>query len=193
MATMDPEAISAMVVVSAPPYFPAQARTIQRQFTEATLSEQDLEQMSRRHAAGERQVQELFANARALAESYDDVNFTPPFLPRSRPNADCLRRSRPALSGVARLRAAPGHSRFAFVGGAKRRTRTGLRTVGGTVRVDGVCVSAWRVGQRAPSGHEWPLARQSATKARRRCVRYRPCQPQTKRSERRAGRPGSRR
>jgi pimeloyl-ACP methyl ester carboxylesterase len=82
MATMDPDAISAMVVVSAPPYFPAQTRIIQRQFSEASLSQQDLEQMSRRHAGGERQIKELFAHGRGFAERYDDVNFTPPYLSR---------------------------------------------------------------------------------------------------------------
>jgi pimeloyl-ACP methyl ester carboxylesterase len=36
--------------------------------------------MRQRHVYGEEQIQRLFAHARRFAESYDDVNFTPPYL-----------------------------------------------------------------------------------------------------------------
>jgi pimeloyl-ACP methyl ester carboxylesterase len=36
--------------------------------------------MRKRHAYGERQVQALLVHARALADGYEDVNFTPPLL-----------------------------------------------------------------------------------------------------------------
>jgi pimeloyl-ACP methyl ester carboxylesterase len=72
--------VESMVLVSAPPYFPEQARAIQRQASEAMLSEAELELMRARHRGGERQVQQLFAQSRAFADSYDDVNFTPPHL-----------------------------------------------------------------------------------------------------------------
>lgn len=80
MATLQPEAIEAMVVVSAPPYFPAQARTLQRQLSEAMLGEREMDRMRRCHTQGEAQIQQLFAYGRAMADSYDDVNFTPPYL-----------------------------------------------------------------------------------------------------------------
>lgn len=80
MATIDPDAISAMVVVSAPPYFPAEARGFMKQFSEATLGAAEMERMRKRHARGDAQLQQLFAMARGFADSYDDVSFTQPHL-----------------------------------------------------------------------------------------------------------------
>ena len=80
MATGDPDAISAMVVVSAPPYFPAEARGFMKQFSEATLGAAEMERMRQRHKRGDAQLQQLFAMARGFADSYDDVSFTQPHL-----------------------------------------------------------------------------------------------------------------
>lgn len=80
VATADPSAIESMVLVSAPPYFPAQCRAIQRQFSEAMLGEAEMTRMRARHVHGERQIQQLFASVRSMSETYDDVNFTPPLL-----------------------------------------------------------------------------------------------------------------
>ena len=80
MATAEPSAIASMVIVSAPPYFPEQARAIQRHATEAMFSKTDMDLMRKRHTQGEGQIQQLFAQSRAFAETYDDVNFTPPYL-----------------------------------------------------------------------------------------------------------------
>jgi pimeloyl-ACP methyl ester carboxylesterase len=81
MATAAPASIESMVIVSAPPYFPDQARAFQRQFSPDSLAEADLESMRQRHAEPG-QLDRLFAEARAFADSYDDVNFTPPLLGR---------------------------------------------------------------------------------------------------------------
>jgi pimeloyl-ACP methyl ester carboxylesterase len=80
MATAEPRSITSMVIVSAPPYFPAQTRSIQRQTSESMFSDAEMDQMRKRHEHGENQIQWLFAQSRALAETYDDVNFTPPYL-----------------------------------------------------------------------------------------------------------------
>lgn len=80
MATMEPAGIEAMVLVSAPPYFPPEARRIQRQFSEEMVGPADMERLRRCHVGGERQIAQLFAIARGFADSYDDVNFTPPLL-----------------------------------------------------------------------------------------------------------------
>jgi pimeloyl-ACP methyl ester carboxylesterase len=80
MATMEPSSVSAMVLVSAPPYFPAQARALQRQTSEAMFSDIEMDLMRRRHRRGEQQIKQLFAHSRAFADDYDDVNFTPPRL-----------------------------------------------------------------------------------------------------------------
>jgi pimeloyl-ACP methyl ester carboxylesterase len=80
MATADPGLIESMVIVSAPPYFPPEARAIQRTFSEASLGPEEAARLRERHTQGEAQIQQLFAIARGFAESYDDVNFTPPYL-----------------------------------------------------------------------------------------------------------------
>ena len=72
--------IESMVIVSAPPYFPAQARALQRQTSESMFGEVEMDLMRRRHRHGDAQLQQLLAHSRALADSYDDVNFTPPYL-----------------------------------------------------------------------------------------------------------------
>jgi pimeloyl-ACP methyl ester carboxylesterase len=79
-ATGDPSCIESMVVVSAPPYFPPEARAIMRQYSEATVGAAEMERMRARHTRGAAQVQELIDMARGFADSYDDVNFTPPQL-----------------------------------------------------------------------------------------------------------------
>jgi pimeloyl-ACP methyl ester carboxylesterase len=80
IATLRPTLVEAMVLVSAPPYFPDQARAIQRQASEAMFGSTELELMRQRHARGQEQLEQLLAQARAFADSYDDVNFTPPLL-----------------------------------------------------------------------------------------------------------------
>ncbi len=80
MATAAPMSIQSMVLISAPPYFPAQARAIQRQFSAAMLGEIAMDQMRKRHRHGEAQLQQLIDHARAFADNYDDVAFTPPQL-----------------------------------------------------------------------------------------------------------------
>jgi pimeloyl-ACP methyl ester carboxylesterase len=80
MATAEPSSIESMVVVSAPPYFPAEARLIQRQFSESMLGDQEMARMRQRHKHGESQIRQLFAMVHTFADTYDDVNFTPPYL-----------------------------------------------------------------------------------------------------------------
>lgn len=75
MATLQPERVSAMVVVSAPAAFPEQARAIQRIFSEAMLSDAERARMRQRHQR-EGQLDTLFTQVRAMADS-DDPNFTP--------------------------------------------------------------------------------------------------------------------
>lgn len=87
LATAAPGRIASMVLVSAPPYFPEQARAFQRQFSPATLGAADVALMRERHPRPG-QIDWLFAQARAFADSYDDVNFTPALL--SRVTADAL-------------------------------------------------------------------------------------------------------
>jgi pimeloyl-ACP methyl ester carboxylesterase len=77
LATAQPRSIESMVVVSAPPYFPEQARVIMRQFSPSAIGDAEMAAMRRRHTHGEPQIEQLFAMVRGFADSYDDVNFTP--------------------------------------------------------------------------------------------------------------------
>jgi pimeloyl-ACP methyl ester carboxylesterase len=83
MATLQPDRIEAMVVVSATMYFPEQARTIMRQIRAAERqSVQAWETMRKSHRLGDEQIAALWEWTRGLQDSYDDMNFTPPFLSR---------------------------------------------------------------------------------------------------------------
>ena len=79
LATQQPERVEAMVLVSATSYFPAQARPIMRQYPNS-LTEQDWEMMRRHHPGGDAQIKALLASTASFADSYDDMNFTPPYL-----------------------------------------------------------------------------------------------------------------
>jgi pimeloyl-ACP methyl ester carboxylesterase len=68
-----------MVLVSATPYFPAQARPLMSQYSDA-LAEQQWEILRRRHPGGDEQIQALLGSTKSFATSYDDLNFTPPLL-----------------------------------------------------------------------------------------------------------------
>jgi pimeloyl-ACP methyl ester carboxylesterase len=81
IATRHPQRVKAMVLVSATPYFPAQARPIMRAFPD-NVSEEHREYMRRSHPGGEDQINAILASTRAFADSYDDLNFTPPVLSR---------------------------------------------------------------------------------------------------------------
>ena len=79
LAARQPERVKAMVLVSATSYFPAQARPLMRQYPD-NISQQDLENMRKRHPGGDEQIKALLASTRSFADSYDDMNFTPPYL-----------------------------------------------------------------------------------------------------------------
>jgi pimeloyl-ACP methyl ester carboxylesterase len=82
MATLQPDRIEAMVLVSAAMYFPEQARRIMRQVPVEKQSSKDWEAMRKRHKLGDEQIVALWEWQRAMKDSYDDMNFTPPSLAR---------------------------------------------------------------------------------------------------------------
>jgi pimeloyl-ACP methyl ester carboxylesterase len=79
MATMRPEGIDAMVLVSATPYYPTQARPIMRRYR-SSLPESQWEILRRRHPGGDAQIDAILASTEGFADSYDDMTFTPPHL-----------------------------------------------------------------------------------------------------------------
>jgi len=80
MASSVPASISSMVVISAPPYFPEQARAAQRQMSPAALGEAGMARMRERHPGGELQLHQLFEIVHRMADDVEDVNFTLPML-----------------------------------------------------------------------------------------------------------------
>jgi pimeloyl-ACP methyl ester carboxylesterase len=80
MATQQPDRVATMVLVSAAPYFPAQARAIMSQFTVENLTDDEWQVLRRRHKHGDDQIRALWAQGNAFKDSYDDMNFTAPYL-----------------------------------------------------------------------------------------------------------------
>lgn len=79
MATKQPDRVQAMVLVSATPYFPAQARQIMREYSQ-NLPDSEWARLRKSHAGGDSQINAILASTTAFADTYDDMNFTPPLL-----------------------------------------------------------------------------------------------------------------
>jgi pimeloyl-ACP methyl ester carboxylesterase len=80
MATQQPGRIEAMVLVSATPYFPAQARAAMAQLSVDAFSDADWAMQRQRHVQGDDQIRMLFEQMRGLKDRHDDMAFTPPLL-----------------------------------------------------------------------------------------------------------------
>jgi pimeloyl-ACP methyl ester carboxylesterase len=80
VATQQPTRVEAMVLVSATPYFPKQARAIMRQVSPDNRTEAEWQQMRQWHKHGDEQIRALWRMSNAFKDSYDDMNFTPPYL-----------------------------------------------------------------------------------------------------------------
>lgn len=80
MAAQQPNRISSMVLVSATPYFPQQARDIMGAMALEKKTKEEWEQMRQWHQQGDEQIIALWQQALAFKDSYDDMNFTPPYL-----------------------------------------------------------------------------------------------------------------
>ena len=80
VATQQPGRVEAMVLVSATPYFPQQARTIMGQLTPENRSDAEWQQMRQWHKHGDEQIRAIWRQMNALKDSYDDMSFTPPYL-----------------------------------------------------------------------------------------------------------------
>ena len=76
MATKQPKRIAAMVLVSATPYFPEQARNVMRHYAELLPSEARVH-LRQIHSGGEAQVEALLASATGFADDKDDLKFRP--------------------------------------------------------------------------------------------------------------------
>jgi pimeloyl-ACP methyl ester carboxylesterase len=80
MATLQPSRVQAMVLVSAPPYFPPEAKAIQRRYSEAMIPEKQRAAIRAFHPRGDAQIQALIEQTRQMAVNDEDVMFTPAVL-----------------------------------------------------------------------------------------------------------------
>lgn len=80
MSTGQPDRIEAQVLVSAAPYFPTEARAIMATFTAESRSEEEWVFFRERHKYGDEQILTLLAQGSGFKDSFDDMNFTPPYL-----------------------------------------------------------------------------------------------------------------
>lgn len=79
MATSRPDAVEAMVIVSATPRFPDQLRAAASQFTPdalARLGDGERDALKACHVHGDNQIAALYEMTRRFATSYDDMAFT---------------------------------------------------------------------------------------------------------------------
>ncbi|TDQ09758.1 alpha/beta fold hydrolase [Pedobacter metabolipauper] len=75
MATMQPNRIHSMVLISATSYFPDQARTIMRRASFGTMPYEVKEMYRECAKRGDEQIQQLIRLFNALHENYNDMNF----------------------------------------------------------------------------------------------------------------------
>lgn len=80
MATQQPGRVEAMVLIGATSYFPEQAREIMQKDTVESLTQQDYERMRQLHKHGDEQIRALRQQFHNFKDSYDDMNFTAPYL-----------------------------------------------------------------------------------------------------------------
>lgn len=81
-ATLQPERVHAMVLVSAAPYFPEATRAIMRAAAAAPHTDQEWALMREWHPQGDTQIRALWDMPRQFASNDDDMNFTPSRLGR---------------------------------------------------------------------------------------------------------------
>jgi pimeloyl-ACP methyl ester carboxylesterase len=79
-ATQQPSRVEAMVLISVAPYFPEEARSIMRQVSPDNRTEEEWKFMREWHKHGDDQIRALWTQANAFKDSYDDLNFTAPYL-----------------------------------------------------------------------------------------------------------------
>jgi len=80
MATQQPDRVEAMVLIGASIYFPEQGRAAMRQFLPDSISEDRWNVLRERHKHGDNQIYTLLTQFHNFKDSYDDMNFTPPYL-----------------------------------------------------------------------------------------------------------------
>jgi len=76
LATQHPSRVVAMVLVSATSHYPEQARMFMRHHTVEQLPGEERLLLWQRHPLGDEQIREIFRQGQAMADQYEDMNFT---------------------------------------------------------------------------------------------------------------------
>lgn len=80
MATSQADRMEAMVLIGATSYFPEQAREIMRMSDPENIPQGRIDELATIHSRGAEQVTELMQQFYDFRNSFDDMNFTPPYL-----------------------------------------------------------------------------------------------------------------
>lgn len=80
MATQQPDRVKSMVLIGTTIYFPKEAREIMRQTTFEKRKDPDWIFVYDYQTRGDEQLRELFSQFHEFKDSYDDMNFTSPYL-----------------------------------------------------------------------------------------------------------------
>ncbi len=80
LAIQHPSRVVAMVLVSATSYYPEQARTFMHHYTVDKLTDEEWHRLRQSHPRGDEQIRALITQGQAFKDSYDDMNFTAPYL-----------------------------------------------------------------------------------------------------------------
>ena len=80
VATQQPERAEAMVLIGATSHFPEQARAIMRQALPDSMAATELEEWGACSSRGAVQTREVIRQFHRMKNSYDDMNFTAPYL-----------------------------------------------------------------------------------------------------------------
>ena len=80
MATQQPARVEGMVLIGAATYFPEQARAIFRTFPVQSPTPEIHERWRQIHKRGDEQIRTLRQQFHSFKDSYDDMNFTQPYL-----------------------------------------------------------------------------------------------------------------
>ena len=80
MATQQPDRIDAMVLIGAAPYFPEQDREELRKVDPNDVPEERMQRLRQIHKYGDEQIRAILSQFNGFKDSYDDMNFTSPYL-----------------------------------------------------------------------------------------------------------------
>jgi len=80
MATMDSTRIEAMVLIGSTSFFPEPAREILRSINFDAIHEDWMNRLKQDHVSGVPQIRNIITQWKSVTNSYDDMNFTPPYL-----------------------------------------------------------------------------------------------------------------